>query len=154
MVYACFVAKMSKMAFTRFGGQFQFEKSMLGRLDNSGAGPGAFVTFGGTEEIPDGSSHYINHQSIGNAIAAVILLNYNTTNEGQLFCTCIQDQSISHARIGNMKVDKAVATEQEKATRTRRRIQIKKNNKEKQREQGQATRKGQLKDKPVTARPN
>ena len=38
MVYACFVAKMSKMAFTRFGGQFQFEKSMLGRLDNSGAG--------------------------------------------------------------------------------------------------------------------
>ena len=40
MVYACFVAKMSKMAFTRFGGQFQLEKSMLGRLDNSGAGPG------------------------------------------------------------------------------------------------------------------
>ena len=40
MVYACFVAKMSKMAFTRFGGQFQFEKSMLGRLDNSGAGQG------------------------------------------------------------------------------------------------------------------
>ena len=39
MVYACFVAKMSKMAFMRFGGQFQFEKSMLGRLDNSGAGP-------------------------------------------------------------------------------------------------------------------
>ena len=39
MVYACFVAKMSKMAFTRFGGQFQFEKSMLGRLDNLGAGP-------------------------------------------------------------------------------------------------------------------
>ena len=38
MVYACFVAKMSKMAFTRSGGQFQFEKSMLGRLDNSGAG--------------------------------------------------------------------------------------------------------------------
>ena len=41
MVYACFVAKMSKMAFTRFGGQFQFEKLMLGRLDNSGAGVGA-----------------------------------------------------------------------------------------------------------------
>ena len=38
MVYVCFVAKMSEMAFTRFGGQFQFEKSMLGRLDNSGAG--------------------------------------------------------------------------------------------------------------------
>ena len=46
MVYACFVAKMSKMAFTRFGGQFQFEKSMLGRLDNSGAGetPGSIKT--------------------------------------------------------------------------------------------------------------
>ena len=38
MVYTCFVAKMLKMAFTRFGGQFQFEKSMLGRLDNLGAG--------------------------------------------------------------------------------------------------------------------
>ena len=38
IVYACFVANMSKMAFTCFGGQFQFEKSMLGRLDNSGAG--------------------------------------------------------------------------------------------------------------------
>ena len=38
MVYACFVAKKSKMAFTRFGGQFQVEKSMVGRLDNSGAG--------------------------------------------------------------------------------------------------------------------
>ena len=46
-------------------------------------------SFGGTEEIPAGSSHYINHQSIGNAIAAVILLNYDTTNGGQLFCTCI-----------------------------------------------------------------
>ena len=36
MVYACFVAKMSKMAFTRFGGQFQFEKSMLGRFGLGG----------------------------------------------------------------------------------------------------------------------
>ena len=32
MVYACFVAKMSKMAFTRFGGQFQFEKSNGGQV--------------------------------------------------------------------------------------------------------------------------
>ena len=39
-VYACFVAKMSDMAFSRFGGQFQVEKSMVGRLDNSGAGLG------------------------------------------------------------------------------------------------------------------
>ena len=31
-VYACFVAKMSKMAFTRFGGQFQFEKSNGGQV--------------------------------------------------------------------------------------------------------------------------
>ena len=31
---------MSEMAFTRFGGQFQVEKSMVGRLDNSGAGEG------------------------------------------------------------------------------------------------------------------
>ena len=37
-IYACFVAKMSEMAFTRFGGQFQVEKSMVGRLDNSGIG--------------------------------------------------------------------------------------------------------------------
>ena len=37
-VYACFVAKMLEMAFTRFGGHFQVEKSMVGRLDNSGAG--------------------------------------------------------------------------------------------------------------------
>ena len=29
---------MSEMAFTRFSGQFQVEKSMVGRLDNSGAG--------------------------------------------------------------------------------------------------------------------
>ena len=28
---------MSKIAFTRFGGQVQFEKLMVGRLDNSGA---------------------------------------------------------------------------------------------------------------------
>jgi len=34
------------MAFTRFGGQFQFEKSMLGRLDNSGAGGGGGVSEG------------------------------------------------------------------------------------------------------------
>ena len=32
MVYACFVAKMSKMAFSRFGGQFQFEKSNGGQV--------------------------------------------------------------------------------------------------------------------------
>ena len=64
------------------------------------------------------------------------MLNYDTTNGGRLFCTCIQDQSISNARIGNKRKDKAVATEQERATRTRTRklIQIKKKIKEKQQE--------------------
>ena len=37
MVYACFDPKLSE-AFTRFGGQFQVEKLMVGRLDNLGAG--------------------------------------------------------------------------------------------------------------------
>ena len=37
--YAFFVAKMSKMTFTRFGGQVQLDTSMVGRLDISGAGP-------------------------------------------------------------------------------------------------------------------
>ena len=38
-VYACFGAKMLEMAFMCFGGQVQFEKSMVGKLDNSATGP-------------------------------------------------------------------------------------------------------------------
>ena len=40
-VISCFVGKMSKITITSFGGQVQLDKSMVGRLDDSGAREGA-----------------------------------------------------------------------------------------------------------------